>query len=87
MCGIAGRFVTDSESPPPSLGMFERMAEALHHRGPAAVHAREARGEQALKRLNGQCAIAASMVRLRPLPNDPLRDRRGGGTASTGAGE
>jgi len=34
MCGIAGCLVTDSESPPPSLGLLERMAAALHHRGP-----------------------------------------------------
>ena len=34
MCGIAGCLVTDSQSPPPSLELLERMAAALHHRGP-----------------------------------------------------
>ena len=34
MCGIAGCFVTDSESPPPSLDQLKAMAAALHHRGP-----------------------------------------------------
>ena len=34
MCGIAGCLVTDSQSPPPSLELLQRMAAALHHRGP-----------------------------------------------------